>query len=138
MISENVKLPLPKNKIIKVARKTLSIMGQRGTKVCIIFVNDKKMRNLNFKYRRENRATDCLAFPMREGAGKEFHPELLGDAVISVDTARRNARVFHTTLEKEISLYIIHTLLHLSGFNDTTHSARKKMRRREEYILSAL
>src|SRR3989338_1524408 len=120
VISERVRLPLPKAKIEALAGKILSILKEKDAKVCILFVNDAKMRKMNLKYRGIDRPTDCLAFPMRQGAGSNIYRELLGDIAISVDTARKNSRYFGSTVKKEISLYIIHGILHLLGFKDTT------------------
>ena len=55
-----------------------------------------------------------------------------------MDTARKNSRYFGSTVKKEISLYIIHGILHLLGFKDTTAPARKNMRRMEEGLLKRL
>jgi len=58
--------------------------------------------------------------------------------VISVDTAKRNAKLYGTDLKKEITLYTVHGILHLSGFKDTTTLERKEMQRKEEDILQRL
>jgi probable rRNA maturation factor len=138
VISEGVRLPLPKARISRLAEKVLSILREKDAKACIFFVNDAKIRALNLKYRKIDRPTDCLAFPMREGAGGKIHREILGDIVISVDTAKKNSRYFGSAVKKEISLYVIHGILHLLGFKDTTVPARKKMREMEEGILKRL
>lgn len=138
VISEKIRLPLSKAKIKRLAEKILSILKEKNAKVCIFFVNDAKMRKMNLKYRGIDRPTDCLAFPMREGAGNKIHREILGDIVISVETARKNSGYFDSTVKKEISLYIIHGILHLLGLKDTTASARKRMRRMEEGLLKRL
>ena len=149
VISEKVNLPLSKVQIKKLAGKVLSVLKEKNSKVCIFFVSDAKMRKMNLRYRKIDRPTDCLAFPMREappfhqkgrdeGAGGKIHREILGDIMISVDTAKTNSRYFNSTVKKEVSLYIIHGILHLLGFKDTTVSASKKMRRREEELLKQL
>lgn len=138
VISEKVNLPLSKVQIKKLAGKVLSVLKEKNSKVCIFFVSDAKMRKMNLRYRKIDRPTDCLAFPMREGFGGKIHREILGDIVISVDTAKTNSRYFNSTVKKEISLYIIHGILHLLGFKDTTVSASKKMKRREEELLKQL
>lgn len=138
IISEGVMLPLSKNEIKKLVRKTLSLFKESNSRVGLVFVNDGVMRRLNWKYRKIDRATDCLAFPMREGVDGQLNPELLGDVVISVDTAKRNAKLYGANVKKEMSLYIIHGILHLLGFKDTTALERKKMLRREEDILRRL
>ncbi len=138
VISDGVSFPLSKVRIKRLARRILFLLKEKDAEVCIFFVNDAKMRRLNLAYRKIDRPTDCLAFPMREGAGGKIHREILGDIVISVDTAKSNSRYFNSTVKKEITLYILHGILHLLGFKDTTASARKKMRRIEERIINRL
>jgi probable rRNA maturation factor len=138
VISEKIRLPLSKAEIGRLAEKVLAVLKEKNAKVCIFFVNDSRIRKMNLKYRGIDKPTDCLAFPMREGAGGKIHREMLGDIVISMDTAERNSRYFDSTVSKEISLYIIHGILHLLGFKDTTASARKIMREMEEGILERL
>lgn len=131
VIREKVNLPLSKVRIKKLAGRILSALKEKGAGVCIFFVSDAKMRKLNLKYRKIDRPTDCLAFPMREG-------RMLGDIVISVDTAKTNSRYFDSTVKKEITLYMVHGILHLLGFKDTTPSGKKRMRRMEEEIINRL
>lgn len=138
IIAESVKLPLKEDKIKRLVNETLSLLKESDSKVDIVFVTDEIMRRLNRKYRKIDRATDCLAFPMREGVDRKLHPELLGDVVISVDTAKRNARLYGTEVKDETALYIIHGLLHLLGFKDVTATQRKKMQRLEEKILRSI
>jgi len=138
VISEKVRLPLSKEAIGRLAIKALAVLKEKDARVCIFFVNDVNMRKMNLKYRGIDKPTDCLAFPMREGAGGEIHREMLGDIVISMDTAVRNSKYFDSTVKNEVSLYIIHGMLHLLGFKDTTASARKTMREMEEKVLKLL
>lgn len=138
VICDNVKLPFARKFIKKVAARILSLLNERGTYLSILFVNDTKMSELNYKYRKTGKATDCLAFPMREGTDRNLHPEMLGDVVISVEAARRNARTFRSTVRKETSLYIIHGILHLLGYKDTTSASIKRMKKLEEELLNRL
>lgn len=138
MISEKTKPPLPRKDLEKAAGKILSILDKKETTLCILFVNDIKMRELNLKYRKADKSTDCLAFPADSYTEKITGCKTLGDVVISVDTAKRNARDFSSTLKKETLLYITHGILHLAGFKDITGAERRKMRKMEKAILSQL
>lgn len=138
MIAEKTRLPSPRKDLEQAAAKILSILGEKKTAVCILFVNDIKMRELNLKYRKADKSTDCLAFPADSYTGKTTGYKTLGDVVISLDTAKRNARDFGSTLKKETLLYIAHGILHLAGFKDTTVAERRKMRKMEGAILSKL
>ncbi|HWP84904.1 MAG TPA: rRNA maturation RNase YbeY [Terriglobia bacterium] len=79
----------------------------------VSLISDRAIRRLNGRFRGINRATDVLSFPARPHAGPEA--EFLGDILISVETARRNAARFGMRLEDEIKALILHGLLHLQG-----------------------
>lgn len=94
----------------------------------LVFVTDKAIKKLSRKYKHKNSATDVLAFGMNEP------PDLLGDIVISVDTAKRAAKKFDSSMSKEIRLYVIHGILHLLGFDDRTKQGLRRMKRVEEKL----
>ena len=82
----------------------------KRVELSILFVRDNEIRKLNRKYRRKNRPTDVLSFPLCEiGA--------LGDIVISVDTARRYAKRDDMKYENKIKFLLIHGFLHLLGYD---------------------
>lgn len=97
-------------------------MGRGSFNVC--FVNDREIRRLNARYRGNPRPTDVLSFPWQEASGTSHHKispkdfrNFLGDVVISVDTARRNAHLEgHSTLH-ELRWLILHGVLHLLGYD---------------------
>jgi rRNA maturation RNase YbeY len=98
--------------------------------VSVLFCGDTRMRTLNRKYRRKDRSTDVLAFPA--GGGGE---PLLGDIVISVPYASRQARRRGEPVSREIERLLVHGLLHLSGYDHETDDGEMdaleaKMRRR--------
>ena len=93
------------------------------------------MRVLNRKYRGKKYSTDVLAFPMREGHKVKGEKMFLGDIAISLDTARKNARVYQESFQRELARYLIHGLLHLSGKRDGTPRAFAAMKREEEKLL---
>ena len=73
----------------RLARAILSDVGEASAELGIMFVGDQRMRGLNRRYRGKDRTTDVLAFAMRDAAGP--HSDLLGDVVISIPTAARQA-----------------------------------------------
>ncbi len=99
-------------------------------------VDDAAIEELNARFRGERRPTDVLAFNLR--GEKETGAGLLGEIVISVDTAQRQAKRFHQPLKREILRYLIHGALHLVGLEDGSDRQRRTMRRRENEILAAL
>ncbi len=74
-----------------------------------------------------------LSFPAGESPAPGLRP--LGDIVISLDTARRAARAFHTSLEQELARYLAHGLLHLQGFDHQNRRAARAMERLEQRLL---
>jgi len=93
------------------------------------------IQELNKKYLNKNRPTDVLAFRMQDGDFRDFNPQLLGDIVISVETATRRARNLKTSCEYELYLYLAHGLLHLLGYTDTTKKGAQAMQRIQKEIL---
>ena len=96
----------------------------------VSIVNDSQMKKLNRRFRKKNRTTDVLSFPQLEG--KQFltaHPEI-GDVIISLPTARRQAKEYGFTLELELARLTIHGVLHLFGYD------HERSRKDEKKILS--
>jgi probable rRNA maturation factor len=86
----------------------------RETEVSILFCGDRRMRTLNRRYRRKDRATDVLAFPADAAAAGG---PLLGDIVVSVPYAARQARQRGEPLSREIDRLLVHGFLHLLGYD---------------------
>ncbi len=97
------------------------------TEVCVSFISDKAMRELNKKYKGTDRTTDVLSF-RQDG-------DLLGDIVISLETAKRHAVIYKTTVEKEVERLLIHGMLHLLGYDHKKHNERRIMREKEKELL---
>ncbi len=93
------------------------------------------MEELNLRYRGRKGTTDVLAFPMREGVASGLHPHLLGDVVISVEAAVRQSRALGHSLEEELSVLLIHGILHLIGYHHDGVNERKKTLKLQEELL---
>ena len=107
-----------------------------GAQVTILLVGERAMRGLNRRWRGKDRATDVLSFSQREGEGGGLNPLLLGDIVICVPAARRQAREAGHCLAAEIDRLAVHGLLHLAGHeHEGDPVAARTMRRREDAIL---
>jgi probable rRNA maturation factor len=91
--------------------------------VSIAFVDDVGMRELNRVYRKKDRPTDVLSFPAGDDGLPDAFAHLLGDLVISVDTARAQARACAHPLDVEIAVLVTHGLLHLLGFDHERSAA---------------
>ena len=114
----------------------LSRLRLRGAQVSVLLVGERAMRALNRRWRGVDRPTDVLSFSQREGAGGGLHPELLGDVVICVPVARRQAAAAGHCLAAELDRLAVHGLLHLAGHEHEGDPARARaMRRREDAII---
>ncbi|MCX5749023.1 MAG: rRNA maturation RNase YbeY [Candidatus Saganbacteria bacterium] len=102
-----------------------ALQAGRG-KVEITFVDDAVIRSLNRKFRKIDKATDVLSFNMDD-------EDILGEVVISKDTAKRNAARYAVSYEKETERLVIHGTLHLLGFGHDRKSDRIVMRKKETY-----
>jgi len=125
-------------KVRSCAKRALIDMGEEGVELSILFVNDAYIKRLNSKYRDTDSRTDVLAFSMRQGEGISQHSEILGDVVISTQTARREAVRRKEPVQKELDLYLVHGILHLLGYDDEKPGARKKMRAKEKELLGEM
>ncbi|PJC47269.1 MAG: rRNA maturation RNase YbeY, partial [Candidatus Omnitrophica bacterium CG_4_9_14_0_2_um_filter_42_8] len=105
-----------KDKIMECADLVLKAMGESKAELSLVLVNDMYIRNLNWKYRRKDSATDVLAFPMRDS--RRLSGVILGDVVISVETAAKEAKKRKKDLQGELDLYFVHGILHLLGYDD--------------------
>jgi probable rRNA maturation factor len=89
--------------------------------VSIAIVDDEAMRNLNRKFRKKNKTTDVLTFPADDSdADPHAHGRPLGDIVISIDQARRQATDQKHSLATEVRYLILHGILHALGYDHET------------------
>ena len=115
----------------KVGETTLAKMGVGEAECALVLVGDRAMARLNERYRGIARSTDVLSFPMREGPFASLSPDLLGDVVISAETADRQSRAAGRSLREEVAALLIHGILHLLGYDHQTRSEERKMKRLE-------
>jgi probable rRNA maturation factor len=108
--------------------------SRRELEVALRLTDDPTIHQLNRDYRRKDRPTDVLAFAQREGKGGALHPHLLGDLVISIDTARRQAR--RRGLAGEILFLAAHGLCHLLGYDHRTVREEAEMNARMAALLA--
>jgi rRNA maturation RNase YbeY len=120
------------------ARRLLAALGRRDAELSVLLVSDRCMRGLNRRWRGRDRPTDVLSFSQLEGEGAA-PPALLGDVVISVPTARRQAAACGESLGRESERLLIHGLLHLLGYDHERSAAEaRRMQRRERALARAL
>ncbi len=103
--------------------------------ITLILVDDGQIRELNRTYRKLDRVTDVLAFDLQdEMTGKE-EDHILGDVVISVESAAAQAKEYGHSLEREIAFLAVHGILHLLGYDHSSAAEEKEMFSRQHFIL---
>lgn len=95
----------------------------------LLLVTDRVIRKFNRRYLRHDRATDVIAFDMKEN-------DTLGDIMISLDRARCQAKVMGHTLFREVQILAVHGLLHLLGYRDKKKKDRDRMWRKTDSLLA--
>ena len=106
----------------------LTALDLANTELSIVLVNDEEMKRLNQQYRHKDVPTNVLSFSMHEGNTQGINPDLLGDIVISLETAQREAVECGFSLEEMIDFYLIHGLLNLLKCYSDDPEREKKMR----------
>jgi probable rRNA maturation factor len=116
----------------------LEALGMREAELSILLCDDDTIQELNRRYRKKNKPTDVLAFPMNEGPGPSPNPGLLGDVVISLPTATRQAAEHDRPIIDEVTFLLAHGLLHLVGYDHATRREEREMTARTETLLCAV
>lgn len=133
---QTLKLDVPRLK--RRARRVLRDMGLADTELSVVFVDDGEMQRLNAAYRSIDRPTDVLAFAMAEGAFGDLNPGLLGDVVISTQTARVQAERADRRVDDELDALLVHGILHLIGYDHERSAADARAMRDQERRLRRL
>ena len=121
----------------KIAAAILRAVEKSKVELSVALVGDREMRPLNAKYRKKNKTTDVLSFPADPALPAQAG--LLGDVIISVEQAKRQARDRKTSLEMEMVTLLIHGILHLLGYDhERSQRQAKIMATLEQKILSHL
>ncbi len=112
---------VPVRRLKKAARRILGLLHQDGVELSLALVGDEEIRKLNARYRNKNGPTDVLSFPSKE----HLPPgeKILGDVVISVEQANRQAKKRGKALDEEMETLLIHGILHILGYD---HERSKK------------
>ena len=105
--------------------------------VSIVLTDDDQIRELNRVYRKKDRPTDVLAFAQREGEHGAAFAQLLGDVIVSVPTAARQAKAAGRPVLDEVTMLVAHGLLHLLGWDHETAAKDRAMRAETERLCRA-
>ena len=138
--NQQKRIKINKRKILAEVTKLLKLLDCGDKEISITFVNDSDIQIINKKYLSKDHPTNVISFSLQEGEFGGINPEMLGDIVISVDTASADAEKGHLTFDEEILFLIIHGLLHLLGYNhvNTSRTNALKMKRKENELFHLL
>jgi probable rRNA maturation factor len=134
---------LKKREIRAKVERVLSDLGCHDKELSILFTDDRRMAQFNLRYMGRAGPTNVLSFPMSDpnapaGQTPDIETGLLGDVVISVDTAEREAQECGETLEHTVDRLLVHGILHLLGHDHVGAEAQAALMEREEERLMAL
>jgi probable rRNA maturation factor len=106
----------------------------------IVLVDDDEIQQLNRNYLQRDKPTNVISFPMREGEDSGLNPSLLGDVVISTETAARDADEAGISFESELLFLLLHGILHLCGYDHErgTEAEARLMEIKEQEIFALL
>jgi probable rRNA maturation factor len=126
-------VPIDKRRFREVVRIVLEGEGVADAEVSLAFVDNPTIHRLNKQFLQHDEPTDVLSFPLSDSAKK-----LAGELVIGAEVARDRAAEMGHDVQAELTLYVIHGLLHLCGHDDHDEADAKEMRERERHYLVKL
>jgi probable rRNA maturation factor len=124
-----------RRRVLRLAQTVLKLIGEPSADMSVSVVGDRRMRRLNHRFRHKDRSTDVLAFAFREARAPHcFHRTgaQLGDVVIALPTAQRQAKAARRPLEEELVALLIHGVLHLCGYDHERSKAEAQRMKRKE------
>ena len=137
------RIKVNQKKIINHLRRALHLLGLHKAEVSILLVNDRKMKELNLRYRGLDKTTDVLSFSQMENVTQcsalSTQHSILGDIVINLHKAKRQAVEHDLTFNEELSWLLIHGILHLIGYDHKKgRYLKNKMERKEKELFDVI
>jgi len=121
------------------AQHIMEYLGCSERELSVVFGSDRLLHTLNWSYREKDRPTNVLAFPQAPTYVGEPVTALLGDVIISLPTAAREAQELQQVLEERVVYLLLHGLLHLLGYDhEGSVGARRRMETLERQVLTYL
>ena len=127
--------PPPLNRAREAAEKLLLDAGRPDAELSVLLTGDAAIRALNRDWRGVDAPTDVLSWAQDEAPAAGRAEDILGDVVISLETAARQARARGWELGEEVALLLVHGILHLLGYEDESEAGAEEMRMEERRIL---
>lgn len=131
-VTNRQSIPLDRRRLRRTLAMAVRALGVWDHELSVTLVDDRRIRALNGRFRGVRRRTDVLAFPLEGPA------PVLGEAIISVETAQRQARAGGHSLAEELDLLCCHACLHLVGWDDRERLEARLMHAREMTLLGRL
>ncbi len=126
-------------KLLKLAANTtLRAAGQAEAELTVVLADDALLRELNLRYLGIDEPTDVLSFPAGEGASERSESYYLGDVVIGLPVAKRQASAGGHSVEAELALLTVHGVLHLLGHDHADDDGRRRMWAIQKKVLGEL
>jgi probable rRNA maturation factor len=120
-------------------KRLLKELNCKDIEISLLLVDDDHIREINRTYLKKDRPTNVISFSMTEGSFGNIHPEILGDIILSTETAARDALTGHLDFMDEVEFLLIHGFLHLIGYNhentSTDETEKMKIRERELFFM---
>ena len=137
VFNRQTRVPIDEEGIRRAAGRILGWLGYRGYELTVAVVDDREIARLNRRYFRRSRPTNVISFPMGEGTPASLPAKVLGDIVISADTARRDAEEVGKEAGEEVLFLLIHGILHLAGYDhEGAEKERLKMEAKERDLFN--
>lgn len=122
---------ISKTAVKKIAQEVVAFEKRQYDEVCIHFLTNRAMCQLHDEYFDDPSPTDCMSFPLDDESPEDF--KMMGDIFVCPKTAiEYSSKNQETTTNQEVTLYIVHGLLHLMGYDDMNSKDRAKMRKAEK------
>ena len=114
-------------------------MACHDAELSILIVDDPQIAILNKKYLHRHGPTNVIAFPMRTDPFSNINPELLGDVVISIETAEQEGKSIGISMEERFTQLLVHGVLHLLGYDhETSEQEADRMEQKSDEILKLI
>ena len=119
--------------LISVMSSVLDGEDKDYTSISVLLVSDDEIKEVNKKYLGHDYATDVVTFPLHEDSGP-----IEGEIYVSLQTTERNSKTYNNSHSSEIIRVVIHGLLHLAGYEDSTSKSREEMKKKEDFYLGLI
>lgn len=138
VINQQNDLPISTEQVQKLVLEVIQFEGQACDEVAVHFVDTLTISQLHGQFFNDPSPTDCISFPIDEEESEQDHFRLLGEIFICPATAIEFAKQHQENVHREVTLYIVHSLLHLMGYDDIDESDILEMRQAENRHMTQL